>query len=74
MDVGLDLAKRSGATWVIKGIPSVVATSDGEIFINPIGNPGMGSGGMGDTLSGIIAAYIAQGYPSKLAALRCLPS
>lgn len=69
MDLGLDLAKRSGATWVIKGIPSVVATPDGEIFINPIGNPGMGSGGMGDTLSGIIAAYIAQGYPSKLAAL-----
>ena len=55
------LAKRFNAVVVLKGAGTVIATSNGRYFINTSGNPGMASGGMGDALSGMIAAFLAQG-------------
>ena len=43
---------------------------DGQVLINNTGNPGMGSSGMGDVLTGIIAGLLASGYqPMHAAAL-----
>ena len=55
------LAQRHRATVVLKGAGSLIADPDGRIAVCPHGNPGMASGGMGDALSGIIGAFIAQG-------------
>ncbi len=46
---------------VLKGARSVIAADDNSVWINPTGNPGMASGGMGDALSGMIGALLAQG-------------
>lgn len=57
-----ELADKYGITIIFKGFHSVIAGDDKKIYINSSGNPGMASGGMGDVLTGIIAALIAQGY------------
>jgi NAD(P)H-hydrate epimerase len=56
-----DFAVRYGVVVVLKGARSVIADPDGRVRINGSGNPGMASGGMGDILTGIITAFIAQG-------------
>ena len=55
------LAKRYGAVVVLKGSGSVIADPDGRVAVCPFGNPGMASAGMGDLLTGVIAALLAQG-------------
>lgn len=54
------LAQKYGCTVVLKGADSLCATSDG-LFVNHTGNAGMSAPGMGDVLTGMIAAFLAQG-------------
>lgn len=55
-----ELAKRFNSHAVLKGAGSICATLDGKCYINTTGNPGLSSAGMGDVLSGMIAAFVAQ--------------
>jgi NAD(P)H-hydrate epimerase len=61
IDAALEWAQRWRAIVVLKGAPTVIASPDGEATINPTGNPGMATAGMGDVLTGVIAALVAQG-------------
>jgi hydroxyethylthiazole kinase-like uncharacterized protein yjeF len=66
--VARDVAARARAAVVLKGASSVVADSDGSLYINPTGNNGMASGGTGDVLTGVIAAFLARGMMALEAA------
>jgi hydroxyethylthiazole kinase-like uncharacterized protein yjeF len=61
IDSARHLAEEESVTVVLKGARTLVATSKGDIFINTTGNPYMASGGMGDALTGMIAALASQG-------------
>jgi hydroxyethylthiazole kinase-like uncharacterized protein yjeF len=69
VDSAKRIAQRYRALVVLKGNGSVVAAPDGAWWINATGNPGMASAGMGDVLTGIVAALLAQGAAPLLALL-----
>lgn len=62
-----DFATAYNVHVVLKGAHTVIAHPDGQVFINPTGNAGMASGGMGDVLTGIIAGLITQGMSPQRA-------
>jgi len=56
-----EISKRFSNCWVVlKGHQTLVGRSEGEIFVNPSGNPHLAQGGSGDLLSGFIAGLLAQ--------------
>jgi NAD(P)H-hydrate epimerase len=69
MSSALRFARKTGTYVVLKGAPTVVASPEGEVFLNTTGNPGLAKGGAGDVLTGMIAAFLAQGLPPLEAAL-----
>jgi NAD(P)H-hydrate epimerase len=60
----LDHARRFASDHrlhvVLKGHRTIVATPEGRAFVNLTGNAGMATGGTGDLLTGMIAAWVAQ--------------
>ena len=63
------IARTFKSRVVLKGAGSVCALPSGLWFLNPTGNPGMSSAGMGDALAGLIAALEAQGLSADRALL-----
>ena len=57
----LAIARRYRAFAALKGNGTIVAAPDGRWWVNPTGNAGMASAGMGDALTGLVAGLIAQG-------------
>ncbi len=64
-----EAAKRYGAVVVLKGSGTVIAEPSGRLTVNPTGSPAMASGGMGDALTGLLAALLGQGLKPGAAAL-----
>lgn len=63
------IAERYGGVCVLKGAGTLIAEDGGELIdLCDRGNPGMASGGVGDVLTGVIAALRAQGLPAGDAA------
>jgi NAD(P)H-hydrate epimerase len=62
------LQKKYGGVSVLKGAGTLVAMANAVPDLCQAGNPGMGTGGMGDVLSGVIGGLAAQGIPLFAAA------
>lgn len=68
VDLAGDFAREFGVILVLKGARTVIAEPAGRCWINTTGNPGMGTAGTGDLLTGMIAGLIAQGMKPPAAA------
>jgi len=67
-EVALKLAKETGCTVLLKGMPSLVATPSSRLYLDTVGSSDLAAAGMGDVLSGVIAAFLAQGSTPQEAA------
>lgn len=65
LDILRAFAIRYKINVILKGAYSAIALSDGNIYFNPTGNPGMATGGTGDVLTGILLGLKASGYSAR---------
>jgi NAD(P)H-hydrate epimerase len=61
-------AQRWNCVLVLKGMPSLVASPNGAVFVNGTGNPALATAGTGDVLAGLCVSLLAQGVPPTQAA------
>lgn len=67
LTVAQDFARAHGVWVVLKGAYTVIASPEGELWVNEIDSPALAMAGSGDVLSGILGALAAQGYaPSEV--------
>ncbi len=59
METALRCAARNHCYVILKGFQTVIATPEGEIYLNRTGNPGMATGGTGDILAGMLGRFVA---------------
>jgi NAD(P)H-hydrate epimerase len=61
-------AELTQCTVLLKGVPTVVAMPGRPTMVVAAGNPGLATGGSGDCLAGLAAAFLAQGVEPRAAA------
>jgi hydroxyethylthiazole kinase-like uncharacterized protein yjeF len=65
-------ASRAAAKWkmvvVLKGAATVIAKTDGRVFVSPFATPALATAGTGDVLAGAIVGFLAQGLDPVAAA------
>jgi len=62
MEKAREFACKYHVVLVVKGAYSMVVSPDGHVMFNSTGNPGMGTAGSGDVLTGVILGLLSQGY------------
>ena len=63
------LSNQLKSVVVLKGANTLISVRSGKLYKNSTGNPGMAKGGSGDVLTGMITAFLSQGYSSEESAI-----
>lgn len=69
INIAREFATSHHVITVLKGSRSLIASSDGEVYVNPTGNAGMATAGSGDVLTGLISGLLAQRTENALEAV-----
>jgi hydroxyethylthiazole kinase-like uncharacterized protein yjeF len=67
-DIAVEAAERFGATVLLKGSKTWIASPGASVLEYPGGGPGLGTGGSGDVLAGLIGGLLARGANAPTAA------
>ena len=62
-----EAAHRLGASVLLKGVPTVIASPRVPPLVSASGNPGLATGGSGDVLTGMAVSWLARGAPGQTA-------
>lgn len=65
----IEMSRQYNIIIVLKGHYTAIVRPTYRVYFNTTGNPGMATAGAGDVLTGIITAFLAQGYNPEYAAL-----
>lgn len=66
------VAKEYSCVIVLKNQYTFIVNEEGDVAVNPTGHPAMAQAGMGDVLTGVITAYLGQGFSAfEAAVLSC---
>jgi hydroxyethylthiazole kinase-like uncharacterized protein yjeF len=65
----IEFSKKYNCIIILKGAYTSITTTDGQVFFNSTGNPGMATAGSGDVLTGILLSLLAQGLAPENAAV-----
>lgn len=68
LKTAIEMSRQYNLIIVLKGHYTAIVRPTGRVYFNQTGNPGMATAGAGDVLTGIIAAFLAQGYNPEYAA------
>jgi NAD(P)H-hydrate epimerase len=69
MEIQKAFSMRYNCTVVLKGAHTCISSPEGDMYFNTTGNPGMATAGCGDVLTGIILAFLSQGYTATQSAI-----
>lgn len=68
LNTAVEMSRKYNIIIVLKGHYTAVVRPTGRVYFNTTGNPGMATAGAGDVLTGVITAFLAQGYNPEYAA------
>jgi ADP-dependent NAD(P)H-hydrate dehydratase / NAD(P)H-hydrate epimerase len=68
LEAASSCAERFGATVLLKGPDTIVASPDGDIVVCDGGPPSLATAGTGDVLTGVVASFLAKGLDATTAA------
>ncbi|TXD48649.1 NAD(P)H-hydrate dehydratase [Polaribacter sp. IC073] len=61
----IDFSEKHNVYVILKGHETIISCPNGNTYVNSTGNAGMAKGGSGDALTGMLTAFLAQGYTSE---------
>ncbi len=64
IEAARDFARERKVHLALKGAGTVLASPEGDVWVNTTGNPGLATGGTGDVLAGAAGSLLAQGLPA----------
>ena len=65
----IEVAGKRHVIIILKGRFTAIVRPDGKVYFNPTGTPALATGGTGDVLTGVLAAFLAQGMRPEFAAI-----
>lgn len=65
----IEVAQQRHVIIILKGHYTAIVRPDGKVYFNPTGNAALATGGTGDVLTGLLAAFIAQDMRPEFAAI-----